>query len=309
MQRKRETRGKQIVVALKSVTGVGSKMIQDLLNMFDCPEDILRASERRLCRVPRLTSEIADAIRNINLGDVQTKIAEIESSGTVVITIVNEEYPESLRELADSPPVLFRKGQYVKEDRKAIAIAGTRKPTDEGRNISRTLGKKLAKCGFTIVSGLATGIDTAAHIGALEANGRTIAVLGSGINIIHPSQNKNLAGKIIKSGSIFSEVWPNTRPAGSHLMARDRIVSGLSEATIIVESSLNSGSLDTAEKTKKQGRLLLVVDNETAGNQKLINEGSFAIPDTSDKSINSITEKVNAFNRNNTDEGEQLSLF
>jgi len=295
-------------VGLTFVNGVGPKMFEKLMGRFDSPEEILNASVDELCEIPRLTSKIAESIHAIDLEAVEVELMALEEFGITVITRYDKLYPPNLKTISDAPPVLFRTGDFREEDNRAVAIVGTRRPSQRGRRFTKELAYGLVELGFTIVSGLALGIDTAAHQGALEANGRTIAVLGSGIKIIHPSQNRGLADEIRQSGAIFSELHPNTRPSSGTLMSRDRIISGLALGTIIVESTENSGSMDTAKRTIMQGRKLFAVANESKGNQKLIDEGAHPITDVTQASLNQIAEILTTTDIKTSDDS-QMSLF
>ena len=278
------------IVSLSFVNGVGPKMFETLMDKFDSPEEILNAPVDELCKIPRITSRIAEAIHAIDLEAIEMELMALEEFGITVITCYDKSYPQNLKNISDAPPMLFQTGDFRDEDSHAVAIVGTRKPSMRGRKIATELAYGLVERGFTIVSGLALGIDTAAHQGALEVGGRTIAVLGSGIKIIHPSQNRGLAEEIRHSGAIFSELHPNARPAGGTLMRRDRIISGLALGTIIVESTEDSGSIDTAKRTRAQERKLFAVANKSTGNQKLINEGAYPIADVTQASLNQISE-------------------
>lgn len=308
MAKSRHINRNTAVVGLTFVNGVGPKMFEKLVDRFGKPEEILTVSVDELCKIPRLTPKIAEAIHVIDLEAVRMELMALEEFGITVITRYDKIYPENLKTIPDSPLVLFQAGDFRDEDNRAVAVVGTRKPSQRGQKSATELAYGLAKRGFTIVSGLAFGIDTAAHQGALEAGGRTIAVLGSGIKIIHPYQNRGLAEQIRQSGVIFSELHPNTRPSRGTLMSRDRIISGLALGTIVVESDENSGSMDTAKRTKKQGRELFAVANESRGNRKLINEGAYSIADVTQKSLNQIIETldmgIEASSKNN-----QISLF
>jgi DNA processing protein len=164
--------------------------------------------------------------------------------------------------------VLFMRGALKRMDDNAVAIVGTREPSPAAVELAHTIGRELAARGLTVVSGLALGIDTAGHHGAIET-GRTIAVLGSGIRYVHPRENADLAEQITGCGAILSELHPDTPPRGQNLMARDRIISGLSRAVIVIEAGEKSGSLDTAAKAKKQGRVVYAVPG-SAGTDHLI---------------------------------------
>ena len=311
------------IVGLTFVKGIGPKMFEKLMARFGYPEEVLTASEDDLCKISHLTPKIAEAIHAIDIEAIEMELMALEEFGITVVTRYDEVYPKNLKAISDPPLVLFQAGDFRDEDSRAVAIVGTRKPSERGQKTATKLSYGLAERGFTIVSGLALGIDTAAHQGALEAGfvlhakaelrakrrGRTIAVLGSGIKIIHPRQNRGLAEQIRQSGAIFSELHPNTRPSRGALMSRDRIISGLSLGTIIVESDVNSGSMDTAKRTKKQGRKLFAVANESKGNRKLINEGAYPIEDITQKSLDQIAESLVMTGIEANFDNSQISLF
>jgi len=300
---------KLATVGLTFVNGVGPKMFEKLMVRFGYPEKILSAPTDELCKISRLTPMIADVIHNIDLDAIETELMAFEEFGINVTTIYDEDYPQNLKMVSDAPSVLFKSGDFLADDNFAVAIVGTRKPKESGKKMAEKLAFGLAKNGFTIVSGLALGIDTAAHQGALEAGGRTIAVLGSGMNIIHPSQNRGLAEHIRQSGAIFSELHPNTRPSRGTLMSRDRITSGLALGTIVVECSENSGTMDTAKKTEKQNRKLFAVVNKSKGNKKLLEQGAYPIEDFSRESLDKIAEIIDKSKIEKNSNDRQQSLF
>ena len=272
-------------VGLTFVDGVGPKMFETLVDRFDNPEEVLAVPVDELCKISQLTPKIAEAIHAVDLEAIETELMALEEFGITLATRYDKSYPKNLKSISNAPPVLFQTGNFRDEDNRAVAIVGTRKPSRCGQKFATELAYGLAELGFAIVSGLALGIDTAAHQGALEAGGRTIAVLGSGIKTIHPRQNRELAEQIRHSGAIFSELHPNAPPARGTLMSRDRITSGLALGTIIVESNEDSGSIDTAKRTRKQGRKLFAVANESKGNQKLLDEDAYPIADATQASL------------------------
>ena len=196
------------------------------------------------------------------------------------VLIENKSYPKLLKEIPSPPLKIYFLGQLPDEKSLKVAIVGTRKATKEGRILAKFISKSLAKTGATIISGLAMGIDTAAHEGALEADGKTIAVLANGLDEIYPAQNEKLAEKIIKSGGgIISEYPVKTPPYKNQFLERNRIVSGLSHATIIIEAPLISGSLATARLAAEQGREVFVFPGPSShpnyvGSHRLIRDGA-----------------------------------
>jgi DNA processing protein len=224
-----------------------------------------------------MTSDRAGHLLGVPLETLEAELLSLQEQGIELLTWEDEQFPARLRELPDAPLVLFMRGALAAADERAVAIVGTRAPSTAGQKLAATLGRELAARGLTVVSGLALGTDTAAHLGALEAaGGRTLAVLGSGLGVIHPRENAQLAERIVGRGALVSELHPNTRPRGPQLMARDRIVSGLSRAVIVVEASEESGSLDTAARAKKQGRLVFALPG-SPGTEQLLAAGACCI--------------------------------
>ncbi len=168
-------------------------------------------------------------------------------------------YPENLKDLTDRPEILYLVGEIKPEDRKAVAIVGTRRMTDYGRKIAWNFAFSLAKQGVVIVSGLARGIDAVAYTAALKAGGRTLAVLGSGLDIVYPAENKGLAEKIVRNGALISEFSLGTKPLGENFLIRNRIISGLSLAVLVIEGARKSGTLSTASYAANQGREVFAV--------------------------------------------------
>ncbi len=205
-----------------------------------------------------------------------------------MLTMLDEDYPKNLKNLDDAPPILYCKGEILPEDSNAVSIVGTRMATEYGKNVARTLGKKLSELGITIVSGMAMGIDTQAHIGALEGRGRTLAVMGTGIELIYPYSNVNLSKKIVENGCLLTELPPLSPPLPYHFPARNRIISGLSKAVVAVEAAEKSGVFSTVRWALEYGRDVYALPGDinrkvSAGTNKLIKDG--AIPLTSYKDI------------------------
>ena len=264
-------------LALTQVAGVGGVTARRLLEQFGSIEAIFEASVAELVSVPRVSDRIAHAIREAPLDLLDAELLQLCEEGIVVLTWDDGAYPANLRATADAPALLFVRGDILPEDENAVAVVGTRQPSPEGLQAAQALARELAWRRLTVVSGLAQGVDTAAHQGALEAGGRTLAVLGSGLRVIHPQSNAQLAGQIVEHGALISELHPSAPPLGRHLMARDRIISGLCRAVIVVEAGVSSGSMDTAAKARAQGRLLLAVDGGSEGTTRLLTEGALPV--------------------------------
>lgn len=254
------------------VSGIGGATTRKLIERFGDVESIFEASPAELIEIPRVTEAMAAQILAAQVDQLENELLSLSDEGIELLTWDDDRFPSRLRALPDAPMALFMRGNLSAEDELAVAIVGTREPTPSAIEAAYTIGRELAARGLTIISGLALGIDTAGHRGAIET-GRTIAVLGSGVRFIHPRENLELADEITRRGAILSELHPNTPPKGQNLMARDRIISGLSRAVIVVEAGEKSGSLDTASKAKKQGRVVYAVPG-SAGTDQLIASGA-----------------------------------
>ena len=272
---------------LKNVPGVGNLLYKRLLDQFGSPEDVFNASESELCRVPGITGRIAGAILSpVPVDADRCEIDLATAKGFGFITLADPSYPALLREIPDPPPFLYVCGN-LENIQPCVAVVGSRHATDYGLAAARRLGSDLAACGITIVSGMARGIDTAAHLGALDADGSTIAVLGSGLNRIYPSENMELFQKISIKGAVISEFALNAGPDPHHFPIRNRVISGMSLGTVIVEGSMNSGSLITARLAVEQGREVFAVPGsirsyKSAGSHYLIKQGAKLIENVDD---------------------------
>lgn len=260
-------------LALSTISGIGGRTAKRLIERFGSIPAAFDAEEEELSLIPRMTTEMIAGMRNAPLEQLEDELCDLRSEGIRLLTWDSDDYPANLRKADDAPPILFVMGTLTDDDERAVAIIGTREPSDESIALASRLAREFAGCGFTVVSGLALGVDAAAHEGALDAGGRTLAVFGSGIRHIHPRSNQMLAERILESGALLSELHPNTPVQGRNLMARDRIISGLSLGVIVVEAGIKSGSMDTAAKAKKQGRLVMAVPG-SPGTDELISGGA-----------------------------------
>jgi DNA processing protein len=265
-------------LALTTVSGIGGVTARKLIVRFGDVEAIFEALPAELIEIPRVTEAMAQQILAAPIEQLESELLSLNDEGIDLLTWDDTRFPKALLPLPDAPMVLFMRGVIKRTDDNAVAIVGTREPTQSAVEVAHTIGRELAARGLTIVSGLALGIDTAGHRGAIET-GRSLAVLGSGIRFIHPKENVELAEDIVGTGAILSELHPNTPPKGQNLMARDRIISGLSRAVIVIEAGEKSGSLDTASKAVKQGRLVYAVPG-SAGTDRLIAGGAQRIDPT-----------------------------
>jgi DNA processing protein len=271
-------------VALSLVDRVGGKTLRALMQHFNHnPQAILNADVDALRQVPGIGPKIAHNIRAVNISVVEQAIPRWVEAGIQLITFNDAAYPPRLRQLDDAPPTLFVRGAWQPRLDKSIAIVGRRKPSPSAYQIAQNLGSELAQKGYTIISGLAYGIDYAAHQGALAIDGGTIAVLGSGVLNIYPADHASLAQAMLRRGAIVSEVQPNAQPNSANLVARNRIITGLSDAVVIVETDIDGGAMYAARFALAQGRTVYAVDNGAGGNRELLAKGAVPIrPDLRD---------------------------
>ncbi|MEA3186758.1 MAG: processing protein, partial [Chthoniobacter sp.] len=247
---------------------------------FDTPARILGASSGELRRVDGIGGEVAETVAHWEKHvDLAAELERIEQFGAHVLTQDSADYPPLLREIHSAPIVLYVWGRLDARDRHAIGAVGSRHGSHYGLESAKKLAYQLAYAGVTIVSGLARGIDTAAHQGALAAKGRTIAVLGSGLNKIYPAENKPLAQKIAESGAVVTEFSMEVKADVQTFPMRNRIVAGWGSGVLVVEAGLNSGALITASQAVEQGRSVYAVPGQidrptAAGSNKLIQQGA-----------------------------------
>jgi DNA processing protein len=263
-------------LALAGVPGLGPVTAARLIERFGRVEAVFDASDGELLSVPqcRLTAEMIRHMRTVSLEPLEVELTSLAEEGLQVLTWDDAEYPVNVLRLSNRPIVLFVRGDLRAADEEAVAIVGTREPSERGQRIAHRLAQELARRALTVVSGLALGIDTAAHRGALAGGGRTLAVLGAGLRQpVHPRQNADLANEIAASGAVLSELMPNEPLRKSALMIRDRIVSGLSRGVIVVEAQEKRGSLNTAARARSQGRWVYAMPG-SPGTQKLLAEGA-----------------------------------
>jgi DNA processing protein len=264
---------------LRSVPGVGSLLFKRLIEAFGSPEAALAAAPGSLATVHGISGKLADAIAVHQISAAaEQDLDRALDAGYAVVTMNDTAYPALLRQIPDPPAYLYVAGRLDAADT-CIAVVGSRHPTDYGLRTTRRLSRDLAMQGFTVVSGLARGIDTAAHEGALDGAGRTVAVLGSGLDRIYPAENRRLAERISASGAVVSEFPPDAGPDGHHFPIRNRIISGMCLGTMIAEATLRSGSLITARLAADQGREVFAVpgsihSHKSTGTHTLIKQGA-----------------------------------
>lgn len=297
-------------VALATTSGIGPRTFAALIERFGSPREVFRASEEELLKVSRVTADVVAQLRACDFDQIENELYALSEESIAALTLEDSAYPANLALISDAPPVLFIRGTLRADDARAVAIVGTREASERGKQIATQLANELAKRGYTVVSGLARGIDTAAHTGALDSAGRTLAVLGSGIRVIHPRENIALADAIVNGrGAVLSEFHPTAPPQGRNLMTRDRVTSGLSRAVIVVEAARASGSMDTAKRAQKQNRLVFAVRGGGDGVEELLRSSARPI-DAEAIEWDAIVGMLDAWNADAPREnGQQMSLL
>jgi DNA processing protein len=270
---------RQYWLAFSLVKGIGAVRFKSLLDYFGDPQIAWGAPTQAL-REAGLSNKVVENLVQLRSSINLERIWEqIEARGISVLILTDEAYPRRLRELEQPPPVLFMSGELKTEDEWAVAVVGTRRVTAYGRQVAEDIAGTLARNGVTVVSGLARGVDSIAHQAALDAGGRTVAILGSGLDRIYPPENRKLAEQITNTGALLSDYPPGTPPEASNFPPRNRLISGLSLAVVIVEAGQTSGALITAAFAADQGRdVFSVPGNITApgskGTNRLIRDGA-----------------------------------
>jgi DNA processing protein len=267
-------------LALRRVHGVGPRTCKLLIEKFGAPEKIFQLNSDQIAAagVPRNTARSIAEFRDFE--PLEKELCELPNIGARLIKWTDADYPSNLRQIADPPPFLFVRGPASLTDCNSIAIVGARAASDIGRRMAQRLGLELAAKGFTVVSGLARGIDGEAHQGALDAHGKTLAVLGCGVDVIYPAEHRKLAEAIIAGGgALISELPIGTQPLAENFPTRNRILSGLCLGVVIVEAAEKSGSLITARMALEQDRQVFAVpgsplSGKTRGSNRLLKEGA-----------------------------------
>jgi DNA processing protein len=266
-------------IGFNRVRGIGPARLRALLDYFGSIEQAWLAPADKLQATGLDRRSLANLLQARYDLDLPGELARIHKAGVQVFTWEDPRYPERLLTISDPPPVLYLKGELTASDDWAVAMVGTRQATLYGKEVTHRLSGELARAGVTIVSGLARGIDVVAHQAALDAGGRTIAVLGSGLDVIYPAEHTRLAGRITQQGALISEYALGTQPEASNFPPRNRVISGLSRGVVVVEAGERSGALITAEFAAEQGRDVLAVpgnilQRSSQGTNHLIREGA-----------------------------------
>jgi DNA processing protein len=270
---------KKFWIGFNLVKGIGSTRMRALLDHFGSAEVAWHAQLEEL-QAAGLSPRLAEAVNQTRNSETLTRLLiEIEQKGIQVLTWQDSDYPRRLKEIDQAPPVLYLHGILCDEDQWAVAVVGTRRITAYGRQVTDEIAEGLARQGVTVISGLARGVDSIAHQAALRTEGRTLAVLGSGVDQIYPPEHRKLAEQICQNGAILSDYPPGTAPEATNVPPRNRIISGLAQAVVVVEAGEKSGALITASFAAEQGREVFAVPGylyapQSKGTNQLIRAGA-----------------------------------
>ncbi len=276
-------------LALERVPLVGPLTMAKLIESFGTPGDVLRASSVEIRQKTGLSERLSNSIAlyKPEADEIEKDIALLEHLEARLITRWSPDYPSNLRDIYDPPALLFVRGSLLPEDSQAVAMVGTRNPTRYGVEFAKSITRDLVRSSFTVVSGLARGIDTVCHQTALKEGGRTIAVIGCGLDVVYPRENESLIGRLAEHGAVISEFRPGISPLKTNFFRRNRIVSGLSKAVVVVQAAKKSGSLITAFHALDQNRDVFAVpgnitNERSRGPHFLIKQGAGLVESAED---------------------------
>lgn len=292
---------RKLLIMLNMIPKIGPRRVKNITDNIKTLPDFLSASYEQFLQIPGMSKNLWKKISYYRQKiDINAEIKKAEKFGAKIITIIDDDYPNILKQIYDPPPVLYAIGNISTLMQNSLAIVGSRKATVYGKNTAKMFGRELATLNFNIVSGMARGIDSFAHRGALEEGGPTTAVLGCGIDVVYPPENLKLMKEIIKCGCVISSFPLGTKPLAKNFPARNRIISGLSQGTIVIEAAERSGSLITADFSLEQGREVFAVPGNinnpySRGSHKLIKQGAKLVENVGD-----ILEEI-SFGNNNED--------
>lgn len=280
-------------LAFARIKGLGCAGFKRLVEHFGDPTRAVGASAEELAQIPGLDREAIAGLRSFDGGrGVEEEVHRALEAGVRIVPFNAREYPSRLRALPDPPPFLYTRGELQAEDERAVAVVGSRSASPYGLRVARDLSQGLAALGFTVVSGMARGIDGEAHRSALAAGGRSVAVLGCGVDVIYPPEHEELYRSLCERGAIVSELPPGTRPFAFNFPSRNRLISGVSLGVVVVEATEKSGSLITAGLAVEQGREVFAVPGQAGasrsrGAHRLIRQGAKLV-----ESVQDIVEEI-----------------
>ncbi len=275
-----DARERRCLIALHLTPPLGAVRIARLVNTLGSAAAACEASEAQLAAVPGITPRVAAfMVKWRGSVDVDRALARAAACGARMVTWLDESYPAPLRELRDAPPVIYLRGAWSGGPQPAVAVVGTRRASAYGLGVATALGEMLGRVGAVVVSGLARGIDRAAHEGALRAGGATVGVLGCGVDVTYPAEHRSLMEAMQRAGAVVAEVPLGTPPRVQQFPRRNRLISGLARAVVVVEGDVESGAMITARYAKAQGRQVFAVPGsvharQSRGPHRLLAEGA-----------------------------------
>jgi DNA processing protein len=314
------------LLVLSLIPNIGAHRLRALVSHFGNPTEVLRANAKDIIKVDGFTEKLASSIvhyiRSAKIEDAEEyaerQLSKLNRIGGSIVTFWDKQYPDILKKIYDPPPFIFVRGEIVETDKYAIAIVGTRTPSEYGVRMAEKFTQGLSKLGITIVSGLARGIDTIVHSTTLKTGGRALAVIGSGLDVYYPPENKSLNDRITEHGAVISEYEMGAKPDAVNFPRRNRIISGLSLGTIIVETDLNGGAMITASTALDQNREVFAVPGNinlkgSRGCHALIKDGrAKLVEDTGDivaELVTKIRPLIKNTEKSESKETKELSLL
>ncbi len=298
------------ILILSRIPGVGPGRLRALLAAFGSAEAVAASSPRSLRMIEGIEEKTAAAVaaffRSGAAGEAgrfaDDQRMRLERSGASTVTLWDPAYPPSLRNIYDPPPLLFVRGTLRDEDAGSVAVVGTRRPSPYGLLMAERFSCALARFGLPVVSGLARGVDSAAHMASLRSGNRTIAVIGSGIDVVYPSENRGLAERIASCGAVVSEFPFGTKPDAPNFPRRNRIVSGMTLATLVIETSPEGGAMITARMALEQGREVFAVPSPVSGTRRsgtnlLIKKGNAKLTESVDDILEELAPRLSPLKR------------
>ncbi len=274
--------------ALNGVANIGAVRFVALVRKFGSPQAVFEAPRSALAKIPDIGEKVIAALSEpIDEIECRRQVEQLDRRGARLLTILDSDYPLCLKKIYDPPPFLIVKGELRPGDESAVALVGSRAFTDYGRQVTELLGRELCAAGVTVVSGLASGIDSIAHKAAISSGGRTIGVLGCGLDTIYPPENKSLYEDVAANGAVITEFPFETKPEKFNFPSRNRIIAGLSRGVVVIEARKGSGALITAKHAMDQNREVFAVPGNilhqsTHGTNELLKQGAIPVTQTAD---------------------------
>jgi DNA processing protein len=313
------------LLVLSQIPAVGSNRLRGLVARFGSPDSAMNAPAREIALVDGFSKKLATSVAHFRKSSsydnacswASRQLSRLNRAGGRIVSCWDEAYPELLRRIYDPPAFFFIKGTLTDNDRYSIAVVGTRNPSEYGLSLAGRFSHEFARLGITVISGLARGIDTEAHTSALKGGGRSIAVIGSGLDVIYPGENRPLADRCSGNGCIISECEMGAKPDAVNFPRRNRIVSGLSLGTLVIETDINGGAMITANSALDQNREVFAVpgavtSRRSRGCHALIREGRAKLVESIDDILTELGPRLRPLLKGPGDERKppaELSLF